>query len=281
MATTGSHKKHGSKKRIVATAGILLGVGALVAGGAFAVFTSSDAATLSATAGQLGIKLVTTTFPVTNISPGDTIQRPMDITLPATTNSGELVKAINFSYTVSDDVKGTGTSPGDYLITGNTAPTPAPTAGGTSPGTGPTGLLYRIRTCSVAWTATTPAAASKVGSSPTYTCSGSEHAATVTPTATVNTNADPATLASTFGSWTATPTSNDYPVPAAQIIQLSPANFGLTPTDTGTFATGTSGLTIYPLLELKLTQLSGNSYENASTKLILTVSAVQRDGIQK
>jgi predicted ribosomally synthesized peptide with SipW-like signal peptide len=141
-------------KKIAATGAIIAGGGALIAAGAFAIFTDSDSATLAVDAGQLDI-VASGTYTVTNIAPGDTVQRPIAISLPNATNDGDLVRAVRFSIGVSAETIGTDD--------------PALDGAGESIVTGPSGLNYEIRTCvNGTWTA--------VGTAPVgpYTCSTTE-----------------------------------------------------------------------------------------------------------
>ncbi|KQQ05909.1 MULTISPECIES: TasA family protein [unclassified Rathayibacter] len=127
-------------KKIALTGGVLLAAGALAGAGAFAVFTDSGTAVGTVDAGQTDIT-VTGDFVVTDIAPGDTVQRPLNLTLPNATNDGNLVSTVRFYQDVTAQSVGTDdpalTGPGESLVTGTD------------------GLTYRLLTCSVAWTTTT------------------------------------------------------------------------------------------------------------------------------
>lgn len=137
-------------KKIALTGGVLLAAGALAGAGAFAVFTDSDTAETTVDAGQLDI-VATGDWTITDIAPGDTVQRPLLIELPNATNDGDLVESVRFYQTVTAETLGTDD--------------PALTGLGESLVTGADGLDYRLLTCSVAWTTST---------APTgpYTCAG-------------------------------------------------------------------------------------------------------------
>jgi hypothetical protein len=63
---------------------------------------------------------------------------------------------------------------------------------------------------------------------------------------------------------------------------FTPANFGLTATDTGTFPSDGGGTTsLNSLIVFELPDTAGNAYENAATNLTFTGVAIQRDGIQR
>ena len=160
MTQTTTKRPVATWKKITVTGAILLGVGALATGGAFAVFTSSGTATLAANAGSLNI-VMTGTYTVANLAPGDQVQRLLPITLPKAANNGQLVSSVKFFYDVTSDTAGT-----------TDATTGAKT--GQSLVTGAQGLTYKLLTCSVAWTPVT----SPTVTTGAYSCSG-----TTTPTA--------------------------------------------------------------------------------------------------
>jgi predicted ribosomally synthesized peptide with SipW-like signal peptide len=123
----------------------VLGVAASIAGlGTFATFTSSTSASQSISSGTVSIALGATgavtnrlTVNATNIVPGDTIQRSVDLT----SSSSDPLGSVSLTTTAS---------PGSLLDTDAT-----------------NGLQMTITSCSVPWT--------ESGTSPafTYSCSGS------------------------------------------------------------------------------------------------------------
>ena len=153
MSTTAPEKRPAPWRKIIAT-GAILTVGALATAGAFAVFTDSDTASLAVDAGQLDI-VATGDYTVSDIAPGDTVERPIVLELPDTTNDGDLVSAVTFGVAVTDDVPGTD----DTTLPG----------GGESLVAGAEGLTYELVTCS-GGTWTTAAAADRGP----YTCDGAE-----------------------------------------------------------------------------------------------------------
>lgn len=155
MTSTTQSRRTATKKKIIASAAVLAGVAGLAGMGAYAVFTDSGTATAALDAGELDI-VMSESFTVADIAPSDTVQRPINITLPAETNDGDLVAAVRFFYDVTTDVAGTDDTaldgPGESLVTGVD------------------GLSYRLVTCNgAAWVAAAPPAAQGP-----YTCAGTQ-----------------------------------------------------------------------------------------------------------
>ena len=140
----------GTLEKIVATGGVLVGAAAIVGAGAFAVFTSTGAATIAADAGALKVAL-SENYTIDNIAPGDSVYRSLPIELPATGSAGNLVSAVGFYFDTTNDVVGTVGSTGKSLVSGAN------------------GLTYRILTCSVPWVASTAAIVTVP-----YECTGAE-----------------------------------------------------------------------------------------------------------
>jgi hypothetical protein len=224
-----------SWKKIIATGGILAGAAALATWGAFAVFTDSDTATTAVDAGELDIVL-TGSVAVSDIAPGDTVQRPVTIALPDASNDGNLVESVRFYFDVTDDTPG---GDGDAIAL----------EGGASLVTGANGLNYSLITCvGGEWTtATTP--------SGPYACDGDEEVTGSGKLSSIN--------------------------GAANAVDFTPANFGLTATPEGTFPTDGAGTTLNSLIQFELPTAADNAYENAATELTFTGAAIQRDGIQR
>ena len=150
MSTTTAPQRRRPWKKIVAT-GAVVAVGTIITGGAFAIFTDSDTATLQADAGQLDI-VATGDYVVEDIAPGDTVERQILLALPDATNDGDLVAAVDLSYALTSETVGTDD--------------PALAGGGESLVTGAEGLTYSLQTCvGGEWASTT----APVGE---YTCSG-------------------------------------------------------------------------------------------------------------
>jgi len=160
MTSTAKSRNPQSWKKIVATGGILAGAAALATWGAFAVFTDSDTASTAVDAGELDIVL-TGDVTVSDIAPGDRIQRPVTISLPDASNDGDLVEFVRFYFDVTADTLG-----GD----GQTIPLGT----GSSLVDGADGLVYSLITCvGGTWsTATTPTGP--------YTCSTADEEITGT-----------------------------------------------------------------------------------------------------
>lgn len=236
-ASTENRARKGAPwKKIALTGGVLLAAGALAGAGAFAVFTDSGTAVGNVDAGQTDIT-VTGGFTVTDIAPGDTIQRPLTLVLPNATNDGDLVSTVRFYQDVTAETAGTDdpllTGPGESLVTGTD------------------GLNYRLLTCTVPWTT----AATAPATNGPYTCAG-----TTTPTGSGK--------LSTIGG-------------VANAVDFTPANFGITPTATGTFPSDAGDVALNTLIELVLPTVADNDYENASAQITFTAAAIQRAGIQK
>jgi predicted ribosomally synthesized peptide with SipW-like signal peptide len=144
MTSTAKSRNPQSWKKIIATGGILAGAAALATMGAFAIFTDTDTATTQVDAGELDIVL-TGDVTVSDIAPGDVIQRPVTISLPDASNDGDLVEFVRFYFDVTSDTPG---GDGDAIATG----------AGASLVDGADGLTYSLITCvdGVWTTATTP-----------------------------------------------------------------------------------------------------------------------------
>jgi hypothetical protein len=133
MTSPAKSRNPQSWKKIIATGGILAGAAALATWGAFAVFTDSDTATTAVDAGELDIVL-TGSVAVSDIAPGDTVQRPVTIALPDASNDGNLVESVRFYFDVTTDVLG---GDGDPIAVGE----------GSSLVSGADGLNYSLITC--------------------------------------------------------------------------------------------------------------------------------------
>ncbi|AJM76974.1 TasA family protein [Rathayibacter toxicus] len=139
-------------KKIALTGGVLLAAGSLVGSGAFAVFTDVGTAVGNVDAGQIGI-VATGGFTVSDIAPGDTVQRQLLLQLPNATNDGDLVSSVRFYQDVTAETLGTDS--------------PLTPGGGESLVSGSDGLTYRVLTCSTSWTPANAATGP-------YTCGGTQ-----------------------------------------------------------------------------------------------------------
>lgn len=238
MTSPAKSRNKQSWKKIALTGGILAGAATLATMGAFAIFTDSDTATTAVDAGELDIVL-TGDVTVSDIAPGDTVQRPVTIELPDATNDGDLVEAVRFFFEVDTDTAG---GDGQEIALGD----------GESLVTGTNGLVYSLITCvGGTWTtATTPAGP--------FTCSGTQQVTGTGKLSTIN--------------------------GVANAVDFTPADFGVTPTSTGTFPSdGAAGGTVAlnSIIQFVLPTAADNAYENAATALTFTAAAIQRDGIQR
>jgi spore coat-associated protein N len=181
-------KKEGStvparatSKKILLSLGALGAAGAIAGLGTFATFTSTTSATHQVTAGKVEIALGASgaanrlSVSATNVVPGDTINRVVDL-ISTSTDPMASVK-LTTSATVSS------------VLDTNTTD----------------GLQMYIRNCSVAWT--------EAGSSPafTYTCSGTTTAVLATagaPTNIITTTAGGVTLTNLSATTTAGPVTD-------------------------------------------------------------------------
>lgn len=129
-------------EKIIATGGVLIGAAAIVGAGAFATFTATGVASVSAAAGAVKIANVTT-MTINNMAPGDTVYKEMTITMPSTAGAGNLASGLALSFAAPT---------GGALVTGNDG-------NGYSGGSlldATNGLQFKVLTCPVAWTAISP-----------------------------------------------------------------------------------------------------------------------------
>ena len=132
----------GTLNKIVATGGVLIGAAAIVSAGAFATFTSTGNASVSAAAGAIKIANVTA-MTIDKMAPGDVVYKAMTVNLPSTAGAGNLASGLELSF-----VAPTGTS----LVLGDDGK--SHTGGSLLDAT--TGLQFQVLTCPVAWTAISP-----------------------------------------------------------------------------------------------------------------------------
>jgi hypothetical protein len=139
----------GTLEKIVATGGVLIGAAAIVGAGAFATFTSTGLASVTADAGQLNLQM-DETYTIEDMAPGDIVYKPLTITIPTSANGANLVSGLDFFVVGTADVLGD--DPQVDSLTDSE-----------SLMDGPQGLHYTIKTCAQAWTATP-------GEATPYTC---------------------------------------------------------------------------------------------------------------
>jgi hypothetical protein len=144
MTSTAKSRNQKSLKKIIITGGILAGAATIATMGAFAIFTDSETTTTAVDAGELDI-VMSGNVSVSDIAPGDIVQRPVTISLPDATNDGDLIEFVRFYFDVTTDSLG-----------GDGEDTPVGT--GESLVSGADGLDYSLTTCiGGSWsTATTP-----------------------------------------------------------------------------------------------------------------------------
>jgi hypothetical protein len=126
----------GTVQKVLVTGGVLVGGAAIVGAGAFAAFTSTGLASVTADAGQLQLDMTTQTFTIDAIAPGDSVYKLLPIVLPTTSGATNLVSELGIYLTSTKDDAGT---------------VPDVTGEGKSLKVGADGLTYSILTCSVAW----------------------------------------------------------------------------------------------------------------------------------
>ncbi len=226
----------GTLEKIVATGGVLIGAAAIVGAGAFATFTATGTASVSADAGAIKIANVTT-MTIESMAPGDTVYQAMTVTMPTTAGAGNLASGLELSFAAPTN---------SALVLGDDGD--GHTGGSLLDAT--TGLQFSVLTCPVAWTSISPVPAS----GPLVECVGS------VPTTTV-----------------ASTDLNDF-VSTHAVHTFAPADFGLTPTASGTFNTAAGAIPIYAMAVFTLPAAADNTYQNAATTLSFTFVAVQRAG---
>jgi predicted ribosomally synthesized peptide with SipW-like signal peptide len=229
--------------------GVVLGASALAVSaallgyGAYAAFTDTETSTVAVDTGQLDITLSTTAITATDLAPGDHLFRAVTVDVPAATNSGDLISAIQLR---AANVVSTAGTPADVG-----SPTEGSVAG-VALDAGANPVQVAVANCSQPWTL--PTAGTAVTESPGAINAAATCAGTVTASAPVET--DLATLVSTGLDLT------------AQAVAGTP-----------TFAAGTTNLNL--LVQLRLPAAAGNEYENATLAFDLNVNAIQRGGIAK
>lgn len=206
MTSPAKSRNKQSWKKIALTGGILAGAATLATMGAFAIFTDSDTATTAVDAGELDIVLAGEVT-VADIAPGDTVQRPVTISLPDATNDGDLVEFVRFFFDVTSDTAG-----GDGQA--------IPAGDGESLVTGADGLVYSLITCvdGVWTTASTPAGP--------YTCDGTTQVTGTGKLSTINGVANAADFTPADFGLTAT-TTGTFPSDGGEIALNSLIQFEL------------------------------------------------------
>lgn len=231
----------------------VLGIAALVVAavlvgvGVFAAFTDTESTDVSIRAGALDITGADA-IKIDRVAPGDVAFRNLSVGIPARDDAGNLVEAIRLSIPRPPAGQ-------------DTVGTPPTQAGTTRPGasllTGAQGLRVTLASCSTPWTL--PAAGSALGADKNG--DGLDDSARCTGTVTV--------------------TQREIPLNQlvdATTFEYRPANFGVTPTATSTFADGT---TLNLMAQFRLPREADNGYQNASLTFNMVFEAVQRAGVNR
>jgi predicted ribosomally synthesized peptide with SipW-like signal peptide len=233
----------GSRK-VVGIAALLLAL-ALVGMGIYAAFTDTETAGVVAQTGALDI-VGADDIAISEMAPGDLAFRSLTVQIPSSDNDGDLISTIRVSVpepAPGADVVGSPTDVGEGDV-------PA----GASLLTGTQGLQIMLASCSGEWTL--PAAAAALGSD--ANADGLDDSATCAGT--ISVTQTEVALNDLVG-------TGDY--------EYSPADFGVTPTFTGTFPDGT---TLNLIGQFRLPAAADNAYENASLTFDLVFEAIQRAG---
>jgi predicted ribosomally synthesized peptide with SipW-like signal peptide len=201
--TTDTPRRTTVKRVVLTVAVVIAGTGAIL-GGAFATFTdTTSAGPQTISSGKVLLAVGPTNdsaTAATNIAPGDTIPREVDLnSTAATLNDATITLAIS-------------ASPSSLLDTDQT-----------------NGLQVQVQTCSVAWTRV-------AGPPPTYSCSGT----TVTVLASTPVKTLESTPASLTPLNALTAGGQDYVVMTLTFPATAPGNIALVPTLCSGAAGGTS-----------------------------------------
>jgi predicted ribosomally synthesized peptide with SipW-like signal peptide len=232
------------KRLLVGGAAIALAM-ALVGVGVYAVFTDTETADVAIDTGQLDISGAED-ITVTEMAPGDLAFRDMNILLDPAFNDGDLVEYIDVETVLGTDTVGAPTDNGDV----------DPLPPGESLWNGTDGLQVTFAVCDAgAWTL--PAVDDPL----------------LGDGADADTLDDSVTCSGTVVQQAEEPLST-----FAFTDELDAADFGETPTATGTIPDG-SDLDV--LLQFRLPTTADNAYENASVTFDIVFDAIQRDGVNR
>jgi predicted ribosomally synthesized peptide with SipW-like signal peptide len=239
-------KTLGSRK-VLGIIALLLAL-SLVGMGIYAAFTDTETAGVVAEAGALDITGADD-ISISDMAPGDVAFRGLTVQIPASDNEGDLIRAIRVSVpqpAPEDDVEGSPTDVGEGTL-----------PEGASLLTGAQGLQVTLASCSGAWTL--PAAGAALGND--ANADGLDDSAACAGT--ISINQTEVALNDLVG-------TGDF--------EYVPADFGVTPTASGTFPDGT---TLNMIAQFRLPQAADNAYENASLTFDLVFEAIQRAGINR
>lgn len=235
-----------SKKKVVG-ASLLAGAALLSGVGAFAVFSDSESASRAIDAGQLDITLGPDAS-IADMAPGDIWSRPLTLDIPTADNDGDLIESITLAL-----------NPGGNEVLGQEVDNGVAVGPQSSLYSGADGLRLVLQNCDDAagWTVVSPGI---------YDCAGivtdiegNAGGAAITDITDITADTKIDTLTGTT-SYTA-------------------ANFGVSPTATGTIPDGT---TLNLLTTFVLPDTADNSYENAALpELAYEATANQRAGIER
>jgi predicted ribosomally synthesized peptide with SipW-like signal peptide len=237
------------KQRIVIGAVALIIALLLVGVGVFAAFTDTETTSVATETGALDIT-GSADITISDLAPGDLAFRSLTVAIPTAQNDGNLIRAIRVS--VPPPAAGADV-PGSPTDTGDTGALPA----GASLLTGAQGLRVTFARCSGAWTL--PVAGASIGTD--ANSDGIDDSATCAGTITVT---QPAIAL------------ND--LVGATTFEFDAADFGVTPTATGTIPDGT---TLNLIAQFELPATADNAYENASLTIELLLEAIQRAGANR
>jgi predicted ribosomally synthesized peptide with SipW-like signal peptide len=232
------------KRMLIGGAAIALAM-ALVGVGVYAAFTDTETSNVAIDTGQLDISGAEN-ITVTNMAPGDYAFRDMNIVLDDAFNDGDLVEFIDVDTANVVDTVGAPTDNGD----------PDVLPPGESLFSGDDGLQVVFAVCDGgAWTL--PAIDDPIAGTDTNT-DGLDDSVTCSGTIVPQTEValDDFTFTDSLGA----------------------ADFGETPTATGTIPDG-SDLDV--LLQFRLPDTADNAYENASVTFDIVFDAIQRAGVNR
>jgi predicted ribosomally synthesized peptide with SipW-like signal peptide len=221
----------------------------LIGVGVFAAFTDTETTSVATETGALDIT-GSADITISDLAPGDYAFRSLSVAVPTAENDGNLIRAIRVSVPTPEegaDVPGAPTDTGDEGVL------PA----GASLLTGAQGLRATLARCSGAWTL--PAAGAALGTD--ANSDGIDDSAICAGSITVT---QPEVAL------------ND--LVGATSFEFDAADFGVTPTSTGTIPDGT---TINFIAQFRLPGAADDAYENASLTIDLLFEAVQRTGLNR
>lgn len=237
-----------SNKKVAIGVSALVIATLLIGAGVFAAFTDTETTGVDAQTGSLDITGAADVT-VSQLAPGDLAFRDLAVDIPLAENDGDLIQSIRVSVPTPDPGNDVVGAPSD---TGDTESPPP----GESLLSGTDGLQVLLATCNGGiWTL--PSAGDALGGDADV--NGVDDSATCTGTITVTQTEIPL---------------ND--LVDAVTFEYEAADFGVTPTATGTIPDGTS---LNLVAQFRLPSAANNAYENASLTIDLVFEAIQRAGV--